>query len=466
MPKLRRQFVSVSLLHFTTLQSRPTYQIPVRTEQRIDGMCLTLQSTAIDLIDRLMDQDPTKRMTANELLEHPWTRGITARKSKMVNAGKRLAMHKDYRSGISRKVMENLVRWTDETDEIVAQRISLVERSFRGFDRKQKGFLTAEDFSDNPSNAEAQHVGEDSKEKISLSEFSDFLSENMVNQFFPKGKVVYREGDKGDSMYFINSGTISVTTDAGSSAVRSPGDCFGEGAMFHPHKLRSATVTCETPVHAIEISREYFEKYLTKSDLVLGLREKDKIRKRNRAKMILRMQKDLKEIKLGPGDIIFRKGEVGDTMYLVQKGNIVITENGNYVFTATPTNVFGEYSVVTGRPRNSTATCSDGCILQELDGVRFRSLASNYADIYSSLHDLCLRRDFKKAVVLRLQSEFPYNDPRKAFDAIRHASKDHLDFDAVASLMRGLMNDYTGKTFDLMMFNNLTQLSQMKKFDR
>jgi CRP-like cAMP-binding protein len=393
-----------------------------------------------------MEIDPSKRMTANDLLDHPWTRGITARTTKMVDAGKRLAMHKDYRSGISRKVMENLVRWTDETEAIVAQRISLVERSFRGFDRQHKGFLTAEDFSEDSANK--NDGSGSSAEQMSLSEFSDFLAENMVNRFFPKGTIVYKEGDSGDSMYFINSGTISVTTAAGSSAVRSPGDCFGEGAMFHPHKLRSATVTCETPVHAIEISREYFEKYLTKSDLVLSLREKDKIRKRNRAKMILRMQKDLKEVTFEPGEVIFRKGEPGDTMYLVQKGNVVITENGNYVFTATPTNVFGEYSVVTGRARNSTAMCADGCIVQELDGARFRSLASNYADIYSSMHDLCRRRDFKKAVVLRLQSEFPYNNPRKAFDAIRRGQEtnaQYLDFDAVASLMRELNDDYTGE---------------------
>jgi CRP-like cAMP-binding protein len=420
--------------------------------------CATLQTTtttttkctAIDLISRLMDVDASTRMSANELLDHPWTRGITARTSKMVDAGKKLAMHKDYRSGISRKVMENLVRWTDETDAMVVQRISLVERSFRGFDRQQKGFLTAEDFSEDGSTKDPSKDGTDTtSEHMSLSDFSDVLAENLVNKFFPKGTVVYQEGDRGDSMYFINSGSISVTTTAGSSATRSPGDCFGEGAMFHPHKLRSATVTCETPVHAIEISREYFEKYLTKSDLVLSLLEKDKIRKRNRAKMILRMQKDLRERIAEPGEVIFQKGEPGDTMYLVQKGNVVITENGIYVFTATPSNVFGEYSVVTGRPRNSTAVCSDGCIIQELDGVRFRSLASSYADIYSSMHDLCLRRDFKKAVVLRLQSEFPYNNPRKAFDAILQGqettnSQQYLDFTAVASLMRGLNDDYTG----------------------
>jgi hypothetical protein len=37
---------------------------------------------------------------------------------------------------------------------------------------------------------------------------------------------------------------------------------IGEGALLHPQKLRSASIRCVTPVHAIEVNREYFEKYL------------------------------------------------------------------------------------------------------------------------------------------------------------------------------------------------------------
>jgi CRP-like cAMP-binding protein len=96
----------------------------------------------------------------------------------------------------------------------------------------------------------------------------------------------------------------------------------------------------------MEINREYFEKYLAKSDsgLLLTLREKDKIRKRNRSKMILRSQKNLKKRHYGTGDVIFEKGDKCNSLFLVESGNVNITEDGQHVFTATPSNVFGESS--------------------------------------------------------------------------------------------------------------------------
>jgi CRP-like cAMP-binding protein len=96
----------------------------------------------------------------------------------------------------------------------------------------------------------------------------------------------------------------------------------------------------------MEINREYFEKYLAKSDsgLLLTLREKDKIRKRNRSKMILRSQENLKIHQYGTGEVIFEKGDTSNSLFLVESGNVNITEDGKHVLTATPSNVFGESS--------------------------------------------------------------------------------------------------------------------------
>jgi len=253
---------------------------------------------------------------------------------------------------------------------------------------------------------------------------------------------VYREGDIGNAMYVINSGTISVET-AGSVVKRGPGDFFGEGALLSPTRRRSATIRCDTPVHAMMISREYFEKYLAKSDqdLLLTLREKDKIRKRNRVRMILENQDNLQLRMFKPGEYIFERGQEGNSLFLVERGTVNIVENGNLVLNALPGNVFGEYSLITGRPRNCTALCGskEGCVLKELPKDEFRKLKKKSPDIVDSLRDLSIRRDFKKAVVQRLRKEFPYDNPREAFDAVKtDPNSDRLDFKAVASLMREL----------------------------
>jgi Ca2+-binding EF-hand superfamily protein len=76
-------------------------------------------------------------------------------------------------------------------------------------------------------------------------------------------------------------------------------------------------------------------------------------------------------------------------------------------------------------------------------GNDFRKLTTTSPEILASLRDLSLRRDFKKAVVLRLKKEFPYDNPREAFDAVKIDSCRDLNVEAVGSLMRELNPEYT-----------------------
>ena len=73
----------------------------------------------------------------------------------------------------------------------------------------------------------------------------------------------------------------------------------------------------------------------------------------------------------------------------------------------------------------------------------FQKLLQSSPAVEASLHDLCRRRDFKKAVVLRLKREFPYNNPRKAFDDLCPPGADTMDVVTVAKIMREMDPEYT-----------------------
>lgn len=202
-----------------------------------------LSDSAVDLIDRLMQKDPTQRLTADQMLEHPWTRGVTASEDKMVGSDKKLSLYRVFKSGIAERVFEHIISWSDAKDsKDVSRRTSLIERSFRAFDPQHKGYLTQKDLqSVGPQKSSLIVVEPADKDssRLSLSGFSDLLAENMKNRYFPKGSIVYREGETGNAMYFINSGTISVET-TGSIVKRGPGDFFGEGAVrAHARELRA-----------------------------------------------------------------------------------------------------------------------------------------------------------------------------------------------------------------------------------
>jgi serine/threonine protein kinase len=102
-----------------------------------------LSESAVDLIKRLLEWDPKKRITASEMLEHPWVRGTTARKDKMSGSDKKLSKFRVFKSRLEAKVFEDIVSWADSDDnEDVAKRTSLIERSFRMLDAEQKGKLS------------------------------------------------------------------------------------------------------------------------------------------------------------------------------------------------------------------------------------------------------------------------------------------------------------------------------------
>ena len=61
------------------------------------------------------------------------------------------------------------------------------------------------------------------------------------------------------------------------------------------------------------------------------------------------------------------------------------------------------------------------------------------------------RHDFKKEVVLRLGKEFPYLNPREAFDADDTKHRGVLYAEDVANLMKSLDANYTDNEVQMMM---------------
>jgi serine/threonine protein kinase len=444
-----------------------THPLPIRDSYFTSH----LSESAVDLIEKLMTRDPAKRLTAMEMLEHPWVRGETATTDIIADSDQKLSKFRVFKSKLQAKFFQDIVNWSDVGGE-EHRKQSLIERSYHSLETDQQGYLTTKNLagltsttassssssSSSPSSSTAStttddvNTDESGGPALSMSDFQDLLAENMRNRYFPAGKVIYEENDIGNHMYFINSGTVEVSTKDGSRAVRGQGDFFGEGALLHPTKTRSATVQCRTPVNAMEISREYFEKYLANSEqgLYLTLREKDKIRKKNRARTVLRLQENLISKHYQPGEAFFQSGDPGDSMFLLDSGTVNVEADRKQVFSVMPGNVFGENSLMTGRRRNVSAVCvsPEGCDASELLGDDFRKLIKKSPNVAESLHELRLRREFKKAVVMRLRHEFPYQNPKEAFDAADVKQLGLLDLESIGRLMRDMNPNYTDEEIE------------------
>ncbi|MGH9441274.1 MAG: cyclic nucleotide-binding domain-containing protein [Thermoanaerobaculia bacterium] len=86
------------------------------------------------------------------------------------------------------------------------------------------------------------------------------ILQSMKPRRFSAGEEVVREGDAGDSLFLITEGAASVhTRDEDGSVVSlatlGSGDFFGEVSLL-TSRPRTATVRAESPVEALELTRE------------------------------------------------------------------------------------------------------------------------------------------------------------------------------------------------------------------
>jgi len=85
----------------------------------------------------------------------------------------------------------------------------------------------------------------------------------MFERTFKKNSIIFIEGDEGEEIYFIRSGSVNIYSFDGSKkvilAVLQKGDYFGEMALIRPGLVRSATAETASPTKLFALRRADFE---------------------------------------------------------------------------------------------------------------------------------------------------------------------------------------------------------------
>lgn len=166
-----------------------------------------LSDSAIDLMERLLEKRPRKRMTAMQMLSHPWVKGETAATDKIKDSDKRLEKYRKFKSRLEVAIIHDWILSSQTTD--AARKTSLIERAFKSFDTNHRGFVTEKDLNRSLTRKDknpADNTDNQEEAPLSLSGFSDLISDNMVNKYYPQDYKIYKEGAKGVSCAFILSG--------------------------------------------------------------------------------------------------------------------------------------------------------------------------------------------------------------------------------------------------------------------
>lgn len=251
----------------------------------------------------------------------------------------------------------------------------------------------------------------------------------LVVKEFNNGDVIIKEGDMGRSIYRLVEGSADVITDHGTDdpfrlAVLNEGDYFGEMAIFEEYP-RSATVVARGTVRAIEIPEGELNEFMTENpDVIIelinhlgnkvqamtndyneaeallnSLREADagkkkslfsKIKKHidlyqsNKTEIAAPQEDPIRQLyeriyrsgehnveTYSGGSIIYREGDVSDSLYILHDGNVsIFSDYGSNaeqkIADLTPVSVFGETGLITEEARSATAVTSFGDTLIEI----------------------------------------------------------------------------------------------------
>jgi Ca2+-binding EF-hand superfamily protein len=243
----------------------------------------------------LLDKNPADRLTANEMLEHPWIVGDEASTEVIKGSAEKLGKFRDLRAIIEAGIFSILIEkgskemaMSEYTPKMVykddrrgssdtskrAPASSVLKRAFEVFDQGGKGFVSADDLNRVVTETTGQSLSDSEKNEminpfntdtagssgLSLSSFSK-VAAGLKHKHFPRGHIVFRAGEIGDAMYFINSGKVEIQTKKGQLIhILRHGDFFGEGSLLDEDNRRFSTAKCATPVDLIKIKQSEFKR--------------------------------------------------------------------------------------------------------------------------------------------------------------------------------------------------------------
>lgn len=231
-----------------------------------------------------------------------------------------------------------------------------------------------------------------------------------------KDQVLFREGDPGDALYIVISGKLGVyTSDKNGNKIlideKPTGSCVGEIAML-TGQLRTASVYAIEKSTLLCLSKEGFNFLgrrhpglvaVVSSAIVPNLQmgylarvladlfgEIDMTQLQD-------LQSQMEWLTLEKSDVLFRKGDPGDGMYIVVTGRLqifVIDDNGQEHLhsEAGPGEIVGEIALITQEKRSATIYAIRETNVVKLPTTVFEQLINKYPKLMIEITRMIMRR--------------------------------------------------------------------------
>jgi len=208
------------------------------------------------------------------------------------------------------------------------------------------------------------------------------LIDAMAPHDSPAETVIIRQGDIGDYFYVVEEGRIDFQVDGNSVGNCGRGASFGELALLYDSP-RAATCVADTFCKLWKVDQHTFRYMLAKqqanqnkqiNSILVKVPFLSGLEDNHLSKII----DALTTVHFKKGEYIFKKGDIGDMFYILEKGTAKVhdigfgdtkfddidIESGAY---------FGERALLTGEPRAATVTATSDCVCLALSRESFEA---------------------------------------------------------------------------------------------
>jgi cAMP-dependent protein kinase regulator len=262
---------------------------------------------------------------------------------------------------------------------------------------------------------EKRHIREALKNNFVFSALSEREIRTIIDAFeeckVQAGETLIQQGDVGDYFYVIREGAVRFEVGGNVVGHAGKGKSFGELALLYTSP-RAASVIAESVTTVYRVDQKTFRYIMQsqtlqtendKKDLLQGVAFLQDLDPTDINKLVHTMIPRVFE----PGEYIVRKGEGSDTFYVIQEGEVRVTDitMGSTDYedqTLGPGEYFGERALVTKEPRTANCIGKTKGIALSIDKETFEKVVGNLAHLTMKSEDKrkLVRYHFMSVVVL------------------------------------------------------------------
>jgi CRP-like cAMP-binding protein len=210
----------------------------------------------------------------------------------------------------------------------------------------------------------------------------NMLIDAMQEQVAGKGDVIIKQGDVGDFFYICESGNLTYVVDGKDVGSCSAGGSFGELALLYDAP-RAATCIASTAVQLWKVDQTTFRHLVMRqakveqSDIAECVAKIPLLQDMDPA-LVSKFKGVLTTLKFSEGELIVKKGDVGEVFYIISQGQVEVhnigTGSARFIDQILkPGDWFGERALMTGAPRAADATALTDVVAFACDRETFET---------------------------------------------------------------------------------------------